>query len=178
MAEFLGRLYMLLWSIYRPAYITLNVVIAIAYYYVFTYIVRFQNNGILLLSIPQWILYLLVATSSVLFTISIYSIRNTRRNNARISASALGTATTLAGGIIGGCGCSAPLVFSLTALGISAASITPLYLFLADNSTLLFSTMVLINLAVILYYLAKLSSPSCRVGHAARNKKVAVGRKR
>lgn len=164
-------LFSLLKSIYRPGYAILNIAVALIYYYAFIFLVKAQNYGILLLSIPMWLLLALVITASVLFTIAIYSINNTRRNQAKVSASTLGVATTLAGGVIGGCGCSAPLIFGLTALGVSASSITPLYLFLADNAVVLFSAMVLVNLATLAYYLWKLSNPSCRIDAKRRRGK-------
>jgi hypothetical protein len=163
MAGRVGRLYGSLRSIYRPRYMILNLAVAAIYYYAFIYLVKLQNQGVLLFSIPMTVIYALVITSSILFTIAIYSINNTRRNQAKVSASTLGVATTIAGGVIGGCGCSAPLIFGLTAIGVSASSITPLYLFLADNSVPLFSALVLVNLAVIVYYLNKLSTASCRI---------------
>lgn len=163
MAGIPGRFYASLKSIYRPRYIVLNIAIALVYYEVLISLVKLQNKGILLFNVSLPLIYLLVASSSVLLSIAIYSIKNTRRNQAKVSATGIGAATTLMGGVIGGCGCSAPLIFGLTSIGISASELTPTYLFLADNTTPLFLAMAAINIVAIAYYLNKLSTPSCRI---------------
>ena len=147
--------------IYAPKYILLNVAAAIAYYLVLTYLISVQQYGLLLITIPVYLLYALAITASVAFTIAMYSLFNTRNNKAHVSASVTGTATALVGGVFAGCGCTAPIIFSLTAVGFTTSQVFALNNFISDNSGLLFLSMIAINLFVVIYYLNKLSKPGC-----------------
>ncbi len=151
-------------AVYSPKYVLLNAVAAAAYYAVAYELVRLQNYGIfLLLDVPAYLFYLLVASSSVLLTISVYAAFNTRRNRAEFTASSLGTATAVLAGVVSGCGCSAPLLLGLTALGLSAGGLFSASVFLTNTAVWLFAAMILINLGVITYYMNKLHSASCRL---------------
>ena len=150
--------------IYRqPKYIILSIFIAVVYYCVLTFLIRYQNYGILLVTLPTYLIYLLIATSAVLLTLSVYSFRNTRKNMAEVSASSVGTVAVLVGGLIGGCGCAEPLVLGLSVLGLSISTTTALDYVLTIYSTAIFCIMIIANAAVILYYLNKFSKPSCRI---------------
>lgn len=159
----LSRMLATLMSIYRPRYILINFVLAIAYYYLYITLLKVQNYGIVLLHLPQYLLYLLIITSSMAFTVAVYSIWNSRRNKAYISASTVGTLTTLVGGVIGGCNCAAPLLFSFVAVGFSTSQIITLTDFVSKYQTWVVAAMIAINLAIELYYLNKLSTQSCRI---------------
>jgi hypothetical protein len=164
------RMYTSLRSIYSPGYIVLNLIFVFVYYLVFTFIIRAQDYGILLLNVPQYLVWILVISSSILFTIAVYSIRNTVRNQAKFSASTLGAVTTVAGGVVNGCGCSAPIIFSLSAIGLSSSQLIGLDDFLSQYSLALVGILVIINLVVILYYLNKLSNPSCKIAGRKRKR--------
>jgi hypothetical protein len=154
-------------SIYRPRYVVLNIAAFVVYYYAYFELIAYQNLGVFLSNVSEDLLYLLVLTSSMLLTIAVYSIRNTRNNRARVSATSLGTVTALFGGVIGGCGCSVPIISSLAVVGLSASEVVSLNNFLADYQNEIFSLMVVVNLAVIVYYLFRLSSASCRINAAS-----------
>lgn len=150
-------------SVYRPKYILFNIAAAIVYYFVFITLLSYQQQGITAVSFPYYLIYLLVVTSSIVLTVAIYSIRNTRNNSAKVSATTAGTVTTLAGTVISGCGCSASVLVSLTAIGVSSSQIFSLDNFFVANQPILLAIMIAINLFVLLYYLNKLSKPSCRI---------------
>jgi hypothetical protein len=154
-------------SIYRPRYVVLNIAAFVVYYYAYFELIAYQNLGVFLSDVSEDLLYLLVLTSSMLLTVAVYSVRNTRNNSARVSATTLGTVTTLFGGVIGGCGCSVPVISSLAVVGLSASEVVSLNNFLADYQNEIFGLMVLGNLAVIVYYLFRLSSASCVVTKVA-----------
>ncbi len=151
-------------EVYRPRYVLLNLMALFAYYLAFTYILGIQGHGAVLFFIPLYLLYALVATSSIALTIAVYSIYNTRNNHARISASAVGTATTLAGGVIGGCSCATPILFGLTALGVSGSDIIALVNFMSAYQVLLFYFAIFVNMTVIAYYTNRLMASECRLG--------------
>lgn len=150
-------------DIYKPKYIALNAAIAIAYYFVIRYLLTIQQDGIPITTVPVYLLYLLVVASSVTFTIAIYAILNTRRNNARISATSVSAVTTLAGGILSGCGCQAAILFNVLAVSIGAGQATLINTIATENAPLIFAIMIVINLFVSEYYLEKLSHPKCRL---------------
>jgi len=150
-------------SIYRPRYVVLNIAVFVVYYYVYFELITYQNLGVFLTNVSGDLLYALVLTSSMLLTIAIYSIKNTRNNRASVSGTTFGTAATLFGGVIGGCGCSVPIISSLALVGLSASEVVSLNNFLADYQNDIFGLMVVANLALIVYYLFRLSSASCRI---------------
>lgn len=149
-------------QVYTPKYIALNIAAAIIYYFVLNYLISAQNHGAVIVVIPLSFFYLLAITASIAFTVAIYALFNTRNNRARLSGSVAGTATTLAGGIFAGCGCYTPILLSLTAIGFTSSQVFALNNFISTNIVPLFILMIAINLFVTIYYLNKLSNPSCR----------------
>ena len=153
-------------AVYKPKYLLLNIVAFIGYYYVYYALISYQNYGLFLNNIPYGLLYSLVLTSSILITIAVYSIRNTRNNKARTTGTTAGTAVTLLAGVIGGCGCEAPLVLNLAVIGLSASEVVSLNNFLTGYQIQIFEVMIIVNVAVVIYYLYRLSSPSCKISKA------------
>jgi hypothetical protein len=149
-------------TVYKPTYIIINIIVAIIYYFLITELVRYQNKGILLLTAPTPLIYALVISASIMFTLGIYAIKNTLRSKRQASASAIGTITTLFTSIITGCGCSAPLLYSITALGLSISEVSSLEVFLVKYTIPIISIMLAINVLLILYYLNKISK-TCRI---------------
>lgn len=159
----LKRIGLALKEIYRPRYVILNLGIVAVYYLIFVSLIKFQNYGVFLLfNIPLYVFYLLILTSSILVTISIYSIMRTEGVGVKVSAGGVGTATMLFGTIFGACGCSAPIVLSLTVIGLSTAEVIALNNFLSRFALPLFTALILINLAVTFYYVDKLSELLCK----------------
>ncbi len=146
--------------IWRPKYIILNIVFGVIYYYFLLYLVVIQR-GTLFFIIPQILIYSMVITSSVMLTIAVYSISNTRRNSARFSASGAGAGSIIAGSTLCGCTSSFPILLA-TAVGISFDGLLALKNFLINYGPIIFSLLVALNLVVILYYLNKLPRPGCR----------------
>jgi hypothetical protein len=151
-----------IWSsfkqVYRPKYIILNIAVAVIYYFILVYLIRYQNYGILIITVPAWLIYALVATSSIVFTIGIYSAAKSFRKGAGASASTFGTAITLFTGIIVGCGCSSPILYSIAIFGLSIAEVSIVAAFIARYSIAIISAILAINIILILYYSLKISS--------------------
>ncbi len=163
----------------KPLYLAANAAIAILYYYLFEYIVKAQNHGVLLLiSVPYPFLYVLIATSSVMLTISIYSIRNTRANAAKVSSSGLSAFATVFGGLVNGCGCSAPIMFSLFSIAFGSTEAIYLDTFVSNNGIPLITALIAANLVLIGYYLNKFAKPSCRIGRSDGHKEEATEKRR
>lgn len=145
-------------QVYRPGYIILNIAVAAIYYLALIYLIRYQNYGVLIIAVPYPLIYALVATSSIMFTIGIYTARRTFRRRAGASTSAFGTAATLFAGIIVGCGCSSPILYSIAIFGLSIAEVSIVAAFIARYSAAIISAILVINVLLILYYSLKISS--------------------
>lgn len=150
-------------SVYTPKYIVFNIVAAITYYFLYVYLIMAQQNGAFVVAISSYFIYAVVITSSIMLTIAIYAARNTKNNEAKEVASLLGTGTAVFSAVVGGCACEAPLIYGLTAFGLSTATTFGIDNFVAANQSAIFSLMIAINFFVVLYYLDKLSKPSCRL---------------
>ncbi len=156
-------------SIYRrPFYIIFNIIIAIVYYFVFDFLIRYQNYGILLIEMPIYLLYLIIISSSILLTISIYSIKNSKKNIAKVSGSTVSTVVVLFGSVVGGCGCSAPIIYGLSVLGLDISVTSSLAYFLSYYILDIFYLMIIINCIFIIYYLNKLSTTKCVIKKKGR----------
>ncbi len=147
----------------KPSYVLVNVVSLIVYYFAFVYLIKIQEQGVFIETIPPYLIYLLVITSSIALTIGIYSIRNTKRNEAKEVSTGIGTATALLGGVVSGCGCIEPLVLNLSIFGFSASQTFALLDFISGAQNWILWLMIVINSFVVLYYLDKLSKPACEI---------------
>ncbi|MGC8648951.1 MAG: hypothetical protein ACP5UN_01890 [Candidatus Micrarchaeia archaeon] len=135
----------------RPIYIVMNIIFVIAYYYLFFFIVKFQNS-FLFITIPIWLVYSLILSSSILITISIYSLLNSGFSFSNGSMGLASALTTFISSVVVGCGCTAPIIFSLAALGLSSLQLVALNSFFASNQLLIVVSMLIINLLFIIYY--------------------------
>ena len=154
----------------KPFYLIFNIIIAIVYYFIFDFLIRYQNYGILLIETPVYLLYLMIISSSILFTISIYSIKNSKKNAAKVSGSTVSAVVVLFGSVVGGCGCSAPIIYSLSILGLDLSTTSSLAYFLNYYILDIFYFMIIITVICIFYYLNKLSTTKCVIKKNRVNK--------
>lgn len=156
------KFYNTLREIYGPKYIGLTIALGIAYSIAFWYLAYIQGGNAVMLSAPIYLIFLLVASSSILMTVVIYSIRNTRKNSAKISGTATSASTLLLGS--GLCGCTTTLLPTLAlAVGAGTPAVYALSSFLKNYNIEIISVLILFNMIVLAYYLNKLSSPTCRI---------------
>ncbi|MCL4404733.1 MAG: hypothetical protein M1544_02395 [Candidatus Marsarchaeota archaeon] len=159
-------------SIYKkPKYLGLNAVAFIIYYYIMHGIVLI-NNKIILFSgtIAEYTFYAIAITSSILITIAVFSVFNTRNNKAKISASASGSAIALASSFAVSCGCSFSSLSYLAVLGLSSGALISLDNAIANYETPLLLAALVVNILIIIYYVNKLSNPACSLKGRKTNK--------
>ena len=161
MAE-LKVLVKILRSIYTPKYITLSIFLAIAYYAIFLYLAYIQGGGAIMLSTSIILIFGLILTSSITSTIAIYSISNTRRNQAKASGTVASLGTLVTGTGLCGCTTTFPALIAAGA-GFSSTNVYALGGFLKNNNPYIFSFLILLNLIVAVYYLNKFSNPQCKL---------------
>ena len=157
----------------NPVYIAVNIAAALVYYALYSYILSIQTHGIAVdINLPpSYLVYLLVITSSVLLTIAVFSIRGSRNNQAKISASVTGSLTAAFGGVLGGCGCTPQLLFSILAtLGLGSQFVS-FDMFFITYQVELFTAFILINIGLAAYYLNKLANPKCALKRQKNGKK-------
>lgn len=157
------NIYKTLKEVYKPLYIALNVVFAVLYFFLIQYLLSIQQDGIPVTSVPIYLVYLLAIISSITLTVAVYSIKNTRRNNAKISATAVSASTAVFGGVVSGCGCQAAILFNVIAVSAGAGEATLINTLIAENAPVVFAGMIILNLFVVTYYLERLSRPMCRI---------------
>ncbi|MEM0154228.1 MAG: hypothetical protein QW814_00115 [Methanothrix sp.] len=156
----------------KPKYIALNLAAFLAYYFVMNGIVLFDNKIILFNNIiSEYLFYLIAITSSVLVTLAIYSIFNTRNNNAKLSAPVSGSVIALAGSFAVSCGCSFSALSYLAVIGLSASSIISLDTTIANYETPIMLAALILNLALLGYYANKLSKPMCNIKQHKKSRK-------
>jgi hypothetical protein len=165
----IGRIGSLLVRIYRLKYIAFNLLVFIAYYTAINYLLRIQAQGIAFAAVPAAYIYALSLASSLLMTIAVYSAFNSRNNRARYGATAGSAATALAGGLVAGCGCQGTILYGAFAVALGSGSATLLNSIVADHVNLVFSAFIAVNVALVAYYLARLSSPRCTVKRRVRD---------
>lgn len=156
------KFYNTLREIYGPKYIGLTIALGIAYSIAFWYLAYIQGGNDVMLSVPIYLIFLLIASSSILLTIAVYSIRNTRKNGAKTKGTAASAGTVILGS--GLCGCTTTLLPTVAlAAGVSLPAVYALTSFLRNYNIEIISILISINFVVIAYYLNKLSSPICKI---------------
>lgn len=158
------RIVALLKDVYRPRYVALNIAAFAVYYFIAMALIR-MNNTIAILYAPyaRPLFYAVMATGSIMFTLAVYSIRNTRKNSAKYASSAAGTVTAVTSSLFIGCGCQAPATLGLFSIFVGSASALGADVFIADHEALLLLLLLFINVVLLSYYMLRLSKPQCRI---------------
>jgi hypothetical protein len=152
-------------QIYTAKYLLLNVLIAAIYYKIIGVIISVQQFGVAFYSVPIGFVYVLVASASVLMTISIYAIlKSGLVANLRYSGAVSSAATTIAGGVFGACGCSSALLSSGLALLLGSGEAMLVSTLVAERLGIVFGAMSLVNIILIASTLNNLSGKSKRKG--------------
>lgn len=149
-------------NIYKPKYIALNLFLGVAYYALFLYLAYIQGGGAVMLRTSGVLIFGLLATSSIALNIAIYSIANTRRNQAKSSGTAVSLGTLVTGTGLCGCTTTFPAVIA-AGIGVSSTGVYALGGFLKNNNPYIFSSLIILNLFVIGYYLDRFSKPRCKL---------------
>jgi len=165
------NMYRTLRKIYTWKYFAVNIAAFVLYYLIARYLITYQEKVFLIVN-PYlfYLMYILILSASITLTIAIYSIGNTRRNIAKLTASSVSAVTALFGSVIVSCGCAVPILFSLAAIGVSSAGLITLNNFFSRYAIELVVTFIFLNLLLIIYYLNKLSKPSCEIRKKKRKR--------
>lgn len=136
----------------------LNAVLFLAYYYLFTVVIEYSNFGIFLVTVPVYLVFLLVLTSSMLATAaSVYLRRSLRLRRVAIGLSQSPIAFVV-GTVVASCACNVPILAPvLYLIGLNALEVSSAIAFLARFQEPIIGIIVLLNVCCIYYYLGLLS---------------------
>lgn len=150
-------------EVYTPRYIALNIAVALVYYLAINYLVALQEKGIPIINVPAYLIYTLVAVSSILLTVSIHSVANNFLVRRSLGAGVFGTASTVFGSLVVGCSCSfSLLVVALGGLGASISTTISVVDFFSVYGSYIITALVALNLFLILFSVSR--------GHPARKR--------
>jgi hypothetical protein len=127
------------------------------YYALFYEVIVYSNSGYFLLTVPSYLLVLLVLTSSCSATVAVSYLRISRRKRSipGVVESPIGVAL---GAFVASCSCTLPLLTPmLYFIGLNAIEVSGILSFLASYQTTIFEAIVVLNLLSIYYYLRLVS---------------------
>jgi hypothetical protein len=148
-------------EVYRSwKFILLNIVVGIAYYYLFQYLILLSSRGLVIQTAPPILVYSLDLSASVVLTLSVYSVHqrlSKKRIEAGASSSVVGTGSILAAGITAGCACQAPILYSvLYFLGLNALEASGFVALVNEYQIPILLILILINAIVIFITLTRI----------------------
>ncbi len=144
----------------HPVYIISTIVSAAVFYAIFYYLIAISNKGIFLLLLPGYLVYTLMITSGILFSISLYIIiRSILTKAARLEGSVAGVLLPSLGGLIASCGCSFSVLASIMIFfGINTFNAVGFVSAVSNYQIPLFAVLISANLIIIYYYLGKIAN--------------------
>jgi hypothetical protein len=128
-----------------------------AYYAIFYEVILYSNSGYFLLTIPSYLLVLLVLTSSCSATVAVSYLRISRRKRSIpvVVESPVGVAL---GALVASCSCTLPLLApTLYFIGLNAVEVSGVISFFASYQTIIFEAIIVFNLLSVYYYLRLVS---------------------
>lgn len=168
--------YKILKQIYSLKIIIFNIGIFVLFYFIFDFLIKYQNRGVFLINIPIYIIYLAIASSSILTSISIATVLKTIKIKSAYAGASFGAFTSVLSGIITGCGCSFPLLISIFSLfGINSTYALFFNLFFVNNAFFILLAIIIINMLTIVYLIGQFNNKiNCKIKKIANllNKKV------
>jgi len=135
----------------------INAILFAVYYFIFYETIVRSNAGFFLLSIPYYLFFLLVLSSSVLATVGISYLWRSRRSRslAGVAQSPLGVAV---GALVASCSCSIPVLGpALYFLGLNALEVSGVISFLASYQQAVILAIVILDVVSVFYYLRLIS---------------------
>ncbi len=166
----IGRLSVIGSLLLSPVYLAITVAGSLFYFLIFDYLITASNYGIFLVTVPIYLIYIMVASAGLLLALGIFSISKALLGTA--SGVGEGTMSALLptiGGLVATCACSYSLLAALLAFfGINALEVSGIVSGIALYQLWLLAAVVLINLALIYYYSGKVADAECRLDPVRR----------
>ena len=157
----------------RPRFAVFALASGILYYALFRFVASIGSHGILLITLPEYAVAAASAASAVLLTIAVYITYNAGRQEVKkgaVGGGVLSAASTFVGGMVAGCGCSAPLLGTLLyAVGVNVLGVSSAIDYIGKYQVLIVGIVILIDVLLSYYYLG-VSAVRCRVNRSRAKK--------
>jgi len=141
----------------KPLYLVTTGIAAVIYYFILMEILKMDSlGGVVILKVPEYLIYVLVITSGMLLSIGIYGIRKRRALKSATGDTFVSIAIPSISGLVASCGCSAPLLSSLLIPILGSIGAEGLIVSLSLYDIYIFLLFILINIALMFYELYKL----------------------
>ncbi len=158
MSKPISRLRVLYIIFRHPTYLISTAISSAVFYYIFYTLITMSNEGAYLLLIPTFLVYLLMAMSGMMFSISLYIMaRSLLTRSSRLQGGVAGVLLPSVGGLIASCGCSFSVLASiLIFLGINTFDAVGLVSAISAYQLPLMVFLIAMDAAMIYYYTGKL----------------------
>ena len=157
----------------RPRFALFALVSGILYYGFFQFVAGVGSHGIFLITLPEYAVAATSAASAVLLTIAVYITYNAGRQEVKkgaVEGGVVSAASTFVGGMVAGCGCSAPLLGTLLyAAGVNVLGVSSAINYTGKYQVPIVGIVILIDVLLSYYYLG-VSDMRCRVNRPRTKK--------
>lgn len=153
------KFYKNLRKVYSLRYILLNLIIILVYYLAVEKILSIQQFGVVFFTAPASLIISLVVTSSVLLTIAVYTILESRKaKKIGYEEAASSCATAVVGGIMSGCGCQGAILYSALAIIFGSGEAYAINTVFSEHIGLILAALTIFNIVLIAYSLGRVSA--------------------
>ncbi len=158
----------------RPRFALFALAAGMLYYALFQFVAGIGSHGIFLITLPEYAVAAASAASAVLLTIAVYTTYNAGRQEVKkgaVGGGVVSAVSTFIGGMVAGCGCSAPLLGTLLyAVGINVFGVSSAINYIGKYQMPIIGIVILIDVLLSYYYLG-VSAVRCRVNRSRAKKR-------
>lgn len=153
--------------VYRSwRYWLLTTIIAFFYYFLLQYLIEVSNRGIVIITIPQYLVFLLDVSAAILITLGVYSARQTLIKRKALSGASSGLVSSisvLTAGVSVSCACQAPILYNiLYFFGLNSFEASGIVVTVNDLQVPILWILVGLNFAMILVITTRMKLVNAR----------------
>jgi hypothetical protein len=126
----------------------------VIYYFILQYLIEISNKGIVIITVPKYLLFLLDITAAISITLGVYSVRQSLIRTRALSGASSGVVSSLSvltAGVSVSCACQAPILYNiLYFVGLNSFEASGIVVTINDLQVPIMWGLVALNLIVIL----------------------------
>lgn len=133
-------------------YLAIFVATLLVYDLFFHYMITTSDYGIFLVTVPLYLIYLLIVSAALLVTLGVYSASMIRYRSTKrgVSSGFYGTFSVLVGGISAGCACQAPILYGvLYFVGLNSLEASSFVTIFSSHEKSILEILILLNILLI-----------------------------
>ncbi len=160
-----GRGSVMLELLTSQTYVGIAVAGALVYFLVFNYMITYSSYGLFIVTVPIYLIYIMVGTAGILLSLSVYSAAGRLlRPAAEVEEGALSAILPSAGGLVATCACSYSLLGSmLIYFGVSSLAVSGIMSLVSAYQLWILIAIIFLNLLSVYYFSGRIASAECRV---------------